>query len=164
MSFKAINGTPFHITTIKSNDEKRNKSRCIYFRHTKGKDGDCQAKNCRCTGSSQCDDYKEAKDTPEKAKNEINRTLNNKITAPRQPLKTPTTKEILVGEKVLSPAKKTGEIIDVQEKILYVKMTDGEFNDKIHKIGFSAFKNPSVGRWIAVDETIQKYILYLLAK
>lgn len=54
-----INGTPWHVEIIGPTDEKRNKSRCIYFSHTNGRDGHCSIKCCRCTGSSHCDQYRE---------------------------------------------------------------------------------------------------------
>ena len=55
-----INGTSWHVEFIGPTDEKRNKSRCIYFSHIKGRDGYCSIKCCRCTGSSHCDQYKES--------------------------------------------------------------------------------------------------------
>lgn len=54
-----INGTPWHVEVIGPKDEKRNKSRCIYFSRTNGRDGYCFIKCCRCIGSSHCEQYRE---------------------------------------------------------------------------------------------------------
>lgn len=153
----------FFQNAVGPNDKRRSKSRCTHFCPTKGKDGFCSIKGHRCTGSAFCDDYKESKNLAKKPKYEINKTStdNKETTATFHTI--PTTNEILIGEKILSPSKKIGEIVDVREKILYVRMLD-EIPKKIHKVGFAAFNNPTIGRWTAVDADIQKYILYMLKK
>ena len=70
-----------------------------------------------------------------------------------------------MGEIMLSPNKERWKIVDVNidEKFLYV-VTEDKKDDAVRKIGFQALKNPSMGRWVAEDDSIQKYILHLLEK
>lgn len=144
----------------RANDEKRHRSRCKYFRH---KSKECSIKCYNCTGASQCAHYQEASSKTKTKNINTNNSQphkNGESTAP--PI--PSVQEVLVGKKIISPTGDIGEIVEVQGKALYVKMIDEKPTDKIYKIGFSALKNPPIGRWTAVDEDIQKYILYLLEK
>lgn len=126
------------------------------FQAHKEKNGICSIKGHRCTGAAHCDCYKEKKDVHKQPSQNISKPSDT-----CQPQKFPTIKEILIGEKIIYPKKEVGEIVDVYGKTLHVKMFN-EIPNKIHKVGFSALKNPPIGRWTAVDEDIQKYILYLL--
>jgi hypothetical protein len=156
-----IKDSPWHIAVLKSDGTKRQATRCIYFRHIKSKSGFCSIKGHRCTGSAHCDEYKEKSHTNGNA-TEMDESKN--FDAPsNQPPNLPSKKDVLIGEKMLSPKKDLWTIVDanIDQQILYVVQENNE-PQKIHKIGFSALKNPPIGRWMAIDESIQKYILYLL--
>ena len=155
-----IKDTPWHIEILGPTDERRHNTRCIYFRHIRQRSGNCSIKGHKCTGSAHCDYYKE-KYVPKQPPQNI-----SKISGTCQPRETPAAediKKILIGVKVLSPKKEVGEIIDVEGTTLHIKMFN-EIPNPIRKVGFSALKNPPIGRWSVVDEDIQKYILYLLEK
>ena len=151
-----IKDTPWHETYLHLDGERRQNTRCIHFIHIKRKSGFCSIRGHRCTGSSHCECYKEKNDVHIPSQQNNNEQFYNS-----QPPNLPTIKEILVGEKISSPKKEVGEIIDIEGTTLYVKMFD-EIPNNIRKVGFSALKNPPIGRWFAVDEDIQKFILYLL--
>ena len=151
-----IKDAPWHETYLHSDGERRQNTRCIHFMHIKKKTGFCSIKGHHCTGSAHCECYKEKKDV------HISSSQNdNEQSYDVQSPNLPTVKEILIGEEIISPKKEVGEIVDIEGTTLYVKMFD-EIPNKIHKVGFSALKNPRIGRWSAVDEDIQKFILYLL--
>lgn len=156
-----IKDSPWHIEVLKSDGIKRQATRCIYFQHIKSKSGFCSIKGHRCTGSAHCDEYKEKKPLNGIATEMYER--KNLDVPPKQPPKLPSKKDVLIGEKMLCPKKDIWTIVDVNvdQQILYVVLENNK-PEEIHKIGFSALKNPPIGRWMAIDESIQKYILYLL--
>lgn len=54
-------GTPSHIDFLKKNDERRHKSRCIYYDKS---DKKCHCSKCctyllKCIGASHCKEYRE---------------------------------------------------------------------------------------------------------
>lgn len=156
-----IKDSPWHITVLTSDGETRQATRCIYFKHIKQKRGICSIKSHRCTGSAHCDEYQEKGKTctpPREEKEYLDMP-------PKPPAKSPSKKEVLMGEIMLSPNKERWKIVDVNidEKFLYV-VTENKKDDAVRKIGFQALKNPSMGRWVAEDDSIQKYILHLLEK
>ena len=113
-----INGTPWHVEIIGPTDEKRNKSRCIYFSHIKGRDGHCSIKCCRCTGSSHCDQYRES-------------SLGGQVTCANVPPKIEKTRDfhdirkIKLGYNIedVDYDGKDGEHLD--EKTFYQKLREG---------------------------------------
>ena len=52
MGISQLTGTPWHIETLHTNDERRHKARCGYYRN-----GYCYCYYENCHGSSRCDAY-----------------------------------------------------------------------------------------------------------
>lgn len=153
-----IKDTPWHTEWLHSTDERREKTRCQYFVHIEKKKGFCSIKGHRCTGSSHCDEYKVRKVEAKKSL-KVNKEETKKQNTEQLDQKHLNPGVFLKGKKIISPKKEVCEIIDFQNLVLYVQMSDG-----IHKIGVAAIKNPPIGRWSAVDDEVQTFLLSLLEK
>lgn len=79
MGRSSLQGTPWHYEYLKKGDgERRNKKKCIYY-----KNGKCEVKILKCTGTGQCEFYKEINvhknNKIDFSKLIIEKQLNNKI-------------------------------------------------------------------------------------
>ena len=63
----------------------------------------------------------------------------------------------LKGKGIRSPMGEIWKITDMKNSTLFV-----ELNGTGKQIGLVALKNPAIGRWTAVDATVQEYLLKLL--
>lgn len=102
MSYKKINGTPWHVGTLKKNDDRRHKSRCKYF----NSNNSCGYFE-KCIGSSHCQYYRERTPQDEIFKNkqdEKAKTNNKKNVNYR--------KYFLVGDSFLLLNVDNGELLN----------------------------------------------------
>ena len=154
MGLNKFVGTPFQITKLPNPEGNRHRSRCIYHRKD-GKSDYCGYRFGRCMGSAHCDYYKDKTEIKTKPQSTCDTIKKRKNESPNNTA--PSIKKLLIGEKMISQHGEIGEIVDVQRQVLFVKMSDD-----IKKVGFSALKNPSTGRWKALDHEIQLLILHCL--
>lgn len=102
MSYNKINGTPWHVGTLKKNDDRRHKSRCKYY----NSNNSCGYFE-KCIGSSHCQYYRERTPQDEifKNKHDENSKTNNKKTVNYR-------KYFVVGDSFLLLNVDNGELLN----------------------------------------------------
>ncbi len=139
---RRMQGTPWHIGYVKASDDRRHRSRCIYFIPKRG----CKLIG-NCCGSSHCEKYKEEQDTKIKLNN-VNETYEPKSKGATHLIKN------TVNNK--KPVKGNKKGIKVGDTVELVDPIDG-FEIKVQIVGTG--KACLEDGKISVDSPIGKAVL-----
>ena len=115
-----ISGTPWHVTALglKEGEEKRHRSRCVYYR---GTDTYCQKRLGKCIGSSHCKYYHE-ESSEKPALEQTEKTNNSRISHDNTQI-SPLMQKIAsfhVGDTVFHKKYGYGKILQIQDEIVTI--------------------------------------------
>ena len=151
MGISQLTGTPWHIETPHTNDERRHKARCGYYRN-----GYCYCYYENCRGSSRCSAYNVNAVIPAQTDSSIPSKDHQPLKKITEPKTYPSISEVFgIGDKVAKRyfvngvcKRRGGVIIDIDSNN-YVTI---EFTNKAKKHYTEVYKYPEMLRLIELKK------------
>ena len=151
MGISQLTGTPWHIETLHTNDERRHRARCGYYRN-----GYCYCYYENCHGSARCEAYNVKAVIPEQTDSSVSSKEHQPLKKRTEPKVYPNISEVFgIGDKVAKRyfvdgvCKRRGGIIVDIDSNNYVTI---EFTNKAKEHYTEVYKYPEMLRLIELQK------------